>query len=291
MLRTRMIGDVKVSSLVEYFGPTHVPNVVFPDFDRKELEANLDWVAPNHYAPAIDRFIVAIQIWVVQAGGNTIIVDTGVGNRKPRPVERMNQLNTLLPAWLDSIGAQPDKVTHVVMTHLHTDHVGWNTVLKDNRWVPTFPNAKYYMPKTDFAYFKEAFEKGPPDGGSFYDSVLPVVQAGLVEFIENQNEIAGLLTIENAIGHTPGMLNYRVRSKGEEGVFCADIFHSVMQIACPTWNTAFCILPDEARKTRAAFLARQADNGALVMPCHFGVPHCGYIRRKGNGYGFEPATW
>ena len=286
-----MIGDVKVSSLVEYFGPTHVPNVVFPDFDRKELEANVDWVAPDHYVPSIDRFIVAIQIWVVQAGGNTVIVDTGVGNRKPRPVERMHQLNTLFPYWMEAIGAHPDKVTHVVMTHLHTDHVGWNTVLKDNRWVPTFPNAKYYMPKTDFAYFKGVFENGPPDGGSFYDSVLPVVQAGLVEFIENQKEIAGILSVEQAIGHTPGMLNYRVRSKGEEGIFSADVFHSVMQIACPTWNTAFCVLPDEARRTRAGFLAKQADNGALVMPCHFGIPHCGYIRRKGNGYGFEPATW
>jgi glyoxylase-like metal-dependent hydrolase (beta-lactamase superfamily II) len=203
----------------------------------------------------------------------------------------MNMLNTLMPLWMEAAGARADKVTHVVMTHLHGDHVGWNTVMKDGRWVPTFPNARYYMPKNDFNFFKEAFEKGPPDGGSFYDSILPVVQAGMVEFIENQKEIAACLTVEPAPGHTPGQLNYRLRSRGEEGIFSADIFHNVIQIACPTWNTAFCILPDVARKTRAAFLEHNAKSGALVMPCHFGIPHCGYVRKQGERYRFEPAVW
>jgi glyoxylase-like metal-dependent hydrolase (beta-lactamase superfamily II) len=286
-----MIGEYKVSSLIEYFGPTHDPNFVFPDFDRKKLEANLDWLVPNHYHPGLDRFIVAIQIWVVQAGSDIIVIDTGVGNGKPRPAARMNKLNSLIPLWMEAAGARADKVTHVVMTHLHGDHVGWNTVMKDGRWVPTFPNARYHMPKNDFAYFKGAFEKGPPDGGSFYDSILPVVQAGLVDFIEDQKEVAGCLAVEQAPGHTPGQLNYRLRSRGEEGVFSADIFHNVIQIACPTWNTAFCVLPDEARKTRAAFLERNAKSGALVMPCHFGFPHCGFVRKQGEGYGFEPAAW
>ena len=146
-------------------------------------------------------------------------------------------------------------------------------------------------PQDDFAAFKAIFENAPFYGGSIFASVMPIVQAGNYEFIDNQKEVAGCLSVEKATGHTPGMLNYRLRSRGEEGVFCADIFHSVIQIANPAWNTAFCILPDEAEKTRAAFLARQAENGALVMPCHFGVPHCGYIRRQGGGYGFEPATW
>jgi glyoxylase-like metal-dependent hydrolase (beta-lactamase superfamily II) len=291
VLRTRTIGEYKVSSITEYIGPTHDPQATFPDFNRAGLDPHLGWIAPDHYAPAIDRFIIGIQIWVVQAGSEIILIDTGVGNHKPRFTERANMLNTLTLHWLAAAGATREKVTHVVMTHLHADHVGWNTMLVDRKWVPTFPNARYYFPKDDYAAFKEIFEKVPFDGGSFFDSVMPVVQAGNFEFVDNQTELAGCLQVEKASGHTPGMLNYRLRSRGEEGVFCADIFHSVIQIANPSWNTAFCILPEAARQTRAAFLARQADNGALVLPCHFGVPHCGYIRKQADGYAFEPATW
>jgi len=176
------------------------------------------------------------------------------------------------------------------MTHRHADHVGWNTVWDGDRWAPTFPNARHHPPKTDYEFFKGEVEAGrPADGGSFLDSVAPIVEAGVASFITNQTEVADCLRVAPATGHMPGQLNYWIESGGERAILSADIMHHVMQIRMPDWNTGFCILPDEARRTRHAFLAEAARTGALVMPCHFAPPHTGFVRRQGEGYTFEPA--
>ncbi len=170
--------------MIEYSGPTHDPAFLYPDIDKAErdaaLEANTSWLAPNHYVPHMDRLIVTIQLWVLHAGGNVIVIDTGVGNRKPRPHERMDRLNTLALPWLEAAGAAPDKVTHVVMTHLHTDHVGWNTVARDGQWVPTFPNARYLFPARGIRLLEGRIRQGRQDvqAGSFADSVLPIARCG-----------------------------------------------------------------------------------------------------------------
>jgi len=290
------IGDARVTGVIEYSGPTHDPAFLYPAVDKAErdavLQANASWLAPNHYVPHMDRLIVTIQLWVVQAGGNTIVIDTGVGNRKPRAAERMDRLNTLVMPWLESIGAGPQQVTHVVMTHLHTDHVGWNTVEKDGRWAPTFPKARYLFPKDEFDYWKGLYDKGDKDvnQGSFADSVLPVLDAGLGDFMDGTAEVAGCLAPEPVPGHAPGMLSFRLRSRGEEGLFCADILHNAIQIVRPDWNDRYCLWPDKALESRAAGLKRACERGALLMPMHLGAPYCGYVRRQGDGYRFEPTT-
>ncbi len=296
MIHHHTIGDARVTGVIEYSGPTHDPAFLYPAVDKAErdavLQANASWLAPNHYVPHMDRLIVTIQLWVVQAGGNTIVIDTGVGNRKPRAAERMDRLNTLVMPWLESIGAGPQQVTHVVMTHLHTDHVGWNTVEKDGRWAPTFPKARYLFPKDEFDYWKGLYDKGDKDvnQGSFADSVLPVLDAGLGDFMDGTAEVAGCLAPEPVPGHAPGMLSFRLRSRGEEGLFCADILHNAIQIVRPDWNDRYCLWPDKALESRAAGLKRACERGALLMPMHLGAPYCGYVRRQGEGYSFEPAT-
>ena len=296
MIHHHTIGDARVTGVIEYSGPTHDPAFLYPAVDKAErdavLQANASWLAPNHYVPHMDRLIVTIQLWVVQTGGNTIVIDTGVGNRKPRAAERMDRLNTLVMPWLESIGAGPQQVTHVVMTHLHTDHVGWNTVEKDGRWAPTFPKARYLFPKDEFDYWKGLYDKGDKDvnQGSFADSVLPVLDAGLGDFMDGTAEVAGCLAPEPVPGHAPGMLSFRLRSRGEEGLFCADILHNAIQIVRPGWNDRYCLWPDKALESRAAGLKRACERGALLMPMHLGAPYCGYVRRQGDGYRFEPAT-
>jgi glyoxylase-like metal-dependent hydrolase (beta-lactamase superfamily II) len=291
MFQSRRIGDATVTRVLEYSGPTHDPKYLFPDFDPAVMAQN-DWVAPDHWVPAMHKFVVTLQIWVVQAGGNVIVVDTGVGNTKPRArVPRMHMLNTLVLPWLHAAGLPREQVTHVVMTHLHGDHVGWNTLLDGDRWVPTFPNARYLMPREDFAFFSRQYEERPQNNAAYEDSVVPVLHAGLVEFFGPGDELAGCLQVEAAPGHTPGQVNLRLRSQGEEALFCADVMHNPIQVAQPQWNSAYCIIGDVARSTRLGVLDRAADRNALLIPAHFGAPYCGYIRREGDGYLFEPATW
>ena len=296
MIHHHSIGDARITGVIEYSGPTHPPDFLYPEVAKAErdavLGANASWLAPNHYVPHMDRLIVTIQLWVVRAGGNVIIIDTGVGNRKERAAAaRMHQLNTLVMQWLESIGAGTEQVTHVVMTHLHTDHVGWNTVPQDGKWVPTFAKAKYLFPKAEFEYWKAEYARDKAvNQGAFGDSVLPIFDAGLAEFIDETKEVAGCLTAEPVPGHAPGMLSFRIRSRGEEGLFCADILHNAIQIVRPDWNDRYVLWPDKALESRALGLRRACERGALLMPMHLGAPYCGYVRRRGDGYAFEPAT-
>jgi glyoxylase-like metal-dependent hydrolase (beta-lactamase superfamily II) len=282
------IGNATVTSLVEYMGPTHAPEA-FPAFDQATFDRREAELPPGMWYAQIRRFAIAVQIWILKRGSETILIDSGVGNRKVRPVARMHLLNTLTPQWLAAAGAAPDNVTHVLMTHLHTDHIGWNTTLVDDRWAPTFPKARYLVPKRDFHYFKGLHDSNGPFDASFDDSLAPVIEAGLVDFIDARSELPCDLEPVEAFGHTPGHMNYWLRSQGEAGVFCADVLHHPVQILNPTWNTAFCTHSDAAVATRATLLAEAAAAGAFVMPCHFPAPHAGYVRKAGLAYHFEPA--
>lgn len=294
-MQVKQIGDIRVTRIQEYSAPSHDPKFLLPEMDQQALEENESWMAPNHWIPHMNKLIVTIQLWVVHAGSNIIVVDTGVGNFKNRQdIPRMHMLNNLILEWLEAAGAPPEKVTHVVLTHLHSDHVGWNTRWVDNRWTPTFPNAKYYIPEQDFRFCeqgKNKEEKIDVFGESFNDSVMPIVNEGLSVMIRPGMEIADCLQVEDAAGHSPGQVAFRIRSQGEEAVFSGDIFHSPMQIVRPEINSGYCIYPDVARNTRYEFLNKAADTGSLILPVHFGDPYCGYIRRSGQGFSFEPSPF
>ena len=294
-MQVKQIGDIRVTRIQEYSAPSHDPRFLLPEMEQQALEENESWMAPNHWIPHMNKLIVTIQLWVVHAGSNIIVVDTGVGNFKNRQdIPRMHMLNNLILEWLEAAGAPPEKVTHVVLTHLHSDHVGWNTRWMDNRWTPTFPNAKYYVPELDFRFCeqgKNREEKIDVFGESFNDSVMPIVNEGLSVMIRPGMEIADCLQVEDAAGHSPGQVAFRIRSQGEEAVFSGDIFHSPMQIVRPEINSGYCIYPDVARNTRYEFLNKAADTGSLILPVHFGDPYCGYIRRNGNGFSFEPSPF
>ncbi|MCP4559084.1 MAG: MBL fold metallo-hydrolase [Bosea sp.] len=294
MMQSRQLGDLRITRVLEYSAPTHPPEFLFPDLPAAQLAQDAAWLAPAHYVQHMSRLIVTIQLWIVHAGDSVILIDTGVGNLKPRGPARMNMLNSLVLPWLEAAGAGRDQVTHVVHTHLHSDHIGWNTLWVDGRWEPTFPKARYFLPKQDFDHFQTVLGRGPNPliDNSFADSLYPVIEAGLADFItEAARDVAGVLAVEPAPGHSPGMLSYRLRSGGEEAIFTADVFHSPLQIAHPDLNTAYCELPDVARKTRLQVLQRATDREALILPMHFGAPHCGYVRRQGEGFRFEPASW
>ena len=196
----RKIGAATITGVIEYSGPTHAPEFLYPEIvrqgraRRRARSANASWLAPNHYVPHIDRLIVTIQLWVVQAGGNVIVIDTGVGNRKPRAHARMDMLNTLVMPWLEAVGAGPEQVTHVVMTHLHTDHVGWNTDLAGRAMGADVSERALSDAAGRIRLLEGRIRQGRHRGagGSFADSVLPVLEAGLVDFIDRQPGGRGL---------------------------------------------------------------------------------------------------
>ncbi|MCB1388767.1 MAG: MBL fold metallo-hydrolase [Rhodobacteraceae bacterium] len=290
MMHHRRIGHADVFNITELIGPTHDPAMLYPALPTADLAALVPRLAPAHYAPGIGRLVIGFQIWVVRLGSEVIVVDTGIGNAKPRGLPRFNRLNTLTPAWLAAAGAAPEQVTQVVMTHLHGDHIGGNTVPDGDSWKPAFPNARYLAPKADFDFWMPRWEaaKGVGETEALTDSIAPLVEAGRLEFYDSGAEIAPGLGAQAAPGHTPGMMRLNLSSDGARGVFCADIFHSVLQILRPDINTAIDVLQDVARQTRADFLAEVADTGTLIMPCHFGEPHCGTVAREGEGFRFVP---
>lgn len=294
-MQVKKIGNATITRIHEYSAPTHDPAFLFPDLKLQDLHEHTNLMAPHHWIPHMNKLIVTIQFWVVHAGDNIIVVDTGVGNFKPRDdIPRMHMLNNLILEWLEAAGAPAEKVTHVVTTHLHSDHVGWNTRWVDQRWVPTFPNAKYYIPEVDFKFCESGRNKTEGMdvfGESFYDSVMPIVHEGLAVFIKPGMEIADCLEVLDAAGHSPGQVAFKLRSEGEEAIFCGDIFHSPIQIAKPMINSGYCIYPDKARQTRHDFLTQTAKNESLIFPVHFGDPFFGYIRAENNGFTFEPASW
>lgn len=290
MMHHRTIGDADVYNIVELIGPTHDPARLYPDLPRGEFEKLIPSLIPAQYAASTDRLIIGIQIWIVKIGAEVIIIDTGIGNAKPRGLPRFDQLNTLVPEWLAAIGAGPEQVTQVINTHLHGDHVGWNTVADGNDWVATFPNASYWFPQIDYDWWLPIFveKNGIGETEAFTDAVMPLVNQGRAQFYQAGHVFASGLSAASASGHTPGQMRIDLVRNGQKGVFCADIFHSPLQILRPDINTVVDVEGDIARTTRLAFLEEMADTDTLVMPCHFGAPHCVRIVRKGDGFDFVP---
>ncbi|MEX6508460.1 MBL fold metallo-hydrolase [Jiella sp. M17.18] len=292
MISSWRIGAATVTALSEYYGPVHVPDRLFPKLERAVLAEHRDKLEGRHWYEAIDRLVISVTIWIVRLGGRTILVDTGIGNGKTRRTPRANMMNTVVPDWLAAAGAAPHQVTDVVMTHLHADHVGWNTVRQGDRWVPTFPDAAYHIPRADFDWFEALDRRGEAsDGGSFQDSVMPVVRAGQVRWTTPGDKVAGTFKAVGAAGHTPGQLALWLRSEGRTIVFCGDVLHHPVHVLRPDWNSSVDIQPETAAATRAALLAEVADRDIAVAPCHVAPPHLMFVRRFKAGYSFEPARF
>src|SRR5258706_2500416 len=193
MMSSHSLGrDVDLVEIVEFHAPTHDAQWMLPGLSPKILQANAAWLRDRFWMPRTNRLIFTYQLWLLKMRDAIVLIDTGCGNHKRRVSPYQNEINTPVLDWLAAVGASVDNVTHVLHTHLHSDHVGWNTRLVDGRWVPTFPNATYYMPKLDYDLFKDrnAVSMGPEMyEGVMADSVIPIMQAGLVRFVESGDEI------------------------------------------------------------------------------------------------------
>ncbi|MFE0174179.1 MBL fold metallo-hydrolase [Streptomyces sp. NPDC059002] len=286
------LGDVGVSRVVELRSPFLPAGTFVPGAPEDVWHANEDWLAPDFWDPGSGRVVATVQTWVLRSEGKVVLVDTGVGNGRERPGSpHFEHLDTDFLDRLAAVGVRPEDVDVVVNTHLHGDHVGWNTRDVDGDWVPTFPNARYLVPAADHAYF------GPDRGDAvredhrmiFADSVAPVVRSGQAVLWEGAHRIDGNLVLESAPGHTPGSSVLRLDSGGERAVFVGDLLHTPVQILEPGCSSCLCEDPRQAAESRIRVLGRAADERELVVPAHFGGSGAAEVRRAGGK--FEISRW
>lgn len=296
-MATWTIGSVTVTRIEELLGITNQPcETYFRNFERDILDRHLGWLAPDHYSPRHDRLVTSVHSWLMRAGDLTILLDTCGGNHKDRPwTHRFHQLDTPWLQRLRAAGAAPEDIDMVLCTHLHADHVGWNTMLRDGRWVPTFPNAKYLFSRGDDVYWdmrKNPAMAGDPRHAAYEDSVLPVVEAGQAVLIDDGYDVTSKLSVEAAPGHTPGHVLFRLADEGKRAVFCGDVIHHALQVYAPHWNHRADECPADAALSRRRLLESCAEQDSLLFPIHFGAPHVARIEAGAKGFSarFAPET-
>lgn len=287
------VGACRVTRIEEMMGPMFDAKTFFPDYDQEVMKKHASWMCPNHFDLSTERLVASMHSWLIETPDHKILIDSCVGNDKDRmPYKDWHLMQSPWLSRLTATGVNPEEIDFVMCTHLHVDHVGWNTRKQDGKWVPTFANAKYVFSKTEFDFWQgqrndnshEVF--AAVNNKTFDDSVLPIIH--LAQLIEGSHElIEGLLTIDPAPGHTPGSITIALASAKEEALFTGDILHHPIQVYEPHWNSAFCELPDQARETRLKVLSRCAERGSIMMPAHFGPSHAGKVIEKGDGFVFD----
>jgi len=287
------VGDVTITKVVELeFWTSHdFFDEMLPLSSRAEIEA-LDWLTPDYVRNGEDH--IGVYSFLVETPSRKVVVDTGVGNFKTRVAEVWNQLDTdYLKNFRDVW--EPADVDVVVSTHLHVDHVGWNTKLVDGQWVPTFPNAAHHLIEREFTHWQKLADDNDSvhpflDAVSvFNDSVRPIVDAGLAKFVEPDSAITPEVALIPSHGHTPGHVSVLVESNGDSAVITGDLMHAPCQIGHPEWSNLYDTDQAAAADTRRAFLERFADTETLVIGTHFGTPTGVHVHRDGAAFRLSPA--
>jgi glyoxylase-like metal-dependent hydrolase (beta-lactamase superfamily II) len=283
--KTYQVGDARITKVTETHLTGLTPSYFYADWDASLLDAhpplrgNLDQT--GEYA------VLSIHTWVIEWAGQTILIDTGIGNHKERPFGQMfHHLNNPFLQRLALAGVRPEDVDHVLLTHLHADHVGWNTRLVDGYWVPTFSNARYVLPQGEVDYF--ATPASANRRVVFDDSVAPVIEAGqaLMMGMEGGDYLEGF-HFHPTPGHSDGHMSISLVSRGETALFSGDVMHSPVQVYRPDWNSVFCAQQELARASRRWFLDFAAAQRATVFTAHFPQSSAGGIQRAGNEYTWE----
>ena len=282
------VGRATIARVEEVYGPTYPATHIFPELSPDILDLHAPWLAPHHYEAETGLIKLSVHSWLLQIGGQKILIDACCGNQKNKPGRPFwHMMNTNYLERLAAAGARPDEVDLVMCTHLHHDHVGWNTQLRDGGWVPTFPNARYVFSKPDFEYYQKLDadpREGPAELGTFRECVLPVVEAGRADLVAGPHRLNDHLEIMPAPGHSAGHVVFWLDSGGERAVFIGDVFHHLLQVYYPDWNFPKNSDAEQARTSRRMVLEHCAATGALVLPGHVGAPFAGHIDWTGKGF-------
>ena len=277
------IGDVTITSIVERDGPWRRPQDMFPAYDDAIGQRHLAEMDACVYDPASGRMVITYQTFLVRTPHHTILVDTCTGPDKgyPAPMDFDKQ------PWLDGFRAAGlgfDDVDYVFCTHLHIDHCGWNTLLRDGRWVPTFPKAKYVFHKREYAAWEAANAAGDARGNVFRMNCLPIVEAGQALLVDDDYWLYDLVSLTPTPGHSPCHCCVNIFSKGQRAVVTGDMMHHALQCREPEWSTIFDTDPVQAAQSRRNFLGSVAGTDTILLPIHFPAPTAGQIEGDGTRF-------
>jgi glyoxylase-like metal-dependent hydrolase (beta-lactamase superfamily II) len=285
MLRWK-IGDVTITRVVEFESP--VPYGEASSFIRDakpEALREMPWLYP-HFVTEDGALNLSVHALLVDAPGMKLVVDTCVGNDKPRGMTRGRPLHRPFLMDIAQAGFPRERVDLVICTHLHVDHVGWNTMWEDGKWVPTFPNAKYLIGRQEYEHWRSQ-KDDQEHQDVFLDSVAPVFDAGLAQTVELNHRVSPEIRLMPTTGHTPGHVSVVIESQGETAIITGDMMHHPCQIGRPHWTAAFDADQKAAQVTREAMLRDWADKPILIIGTHFVSPTAGHIRRDGAAYRFD----
>ena len=278
------VGKVGIARVVE-MEVTGGSRFILPDATR-EACLRYGWMQP-HFMDDAGNLIMSIHALVIDTGERRIVVDTCIGNDKERSIPNWSHLRTTFLDDLAAAGYPRESIDTVLCTHLHVDHVGWNTMLVDGEWVPTFPNARYLVGQEEWAYW-DAHEDDAAYGPVLADSVRPVVEAGLVDFVSTDCRICEEVSLTPTPGHTPGHVSVHIESEGQRALITGDCIHHPCQMTRTDWCSSADWDAAQARATRDALLEEYADGDVLVIGTHFATPTAGHIKRRAEGaYWFD----
>ncbi len=283
------LGEFTLSSVVEIGDSQLEAREIFPDWTPEAIGPHLEWMAPRHSDPTGEKLAIVIQSFLIKTPRYTILVDACGGNDKNRNRPHFHQRQW---PWLETLaaaGAAPEDIDFVLCTHMHVDHVGWNTRLENGRWAPTFPNARYIFASAEWEHWQKlAAETDLPRTGNYIeDSVLPIVEAGRADLVDMDHGIADGVWLDPLPGHSPGAVGVHLSSGGQDAVLCGDMMHHMIQCRLPDWSTNFCTDQVAARATRRAFLESYADTDTLICPAHFPAPTLGRVESLVEGFNYR----
>lgn len=285
------LGSGTIERIVD-FDPFALPlGFILPGATVEAIRHFEPVLAPHHVDYTSGNVLLGIHSLLLRSGGLNILIDACVGEEKHRP-RRPEWHQRTASGYLDRLqatGVSPEEIHVVLCTHLHADHVGWHTRLYNGRWAPTFPNARYLIGRTELAHWQaeEALEPGRHNHGAYADSVLPVIEAGLSELVDDGFDLARGMRIETLPGHSPGQIGMCLDcGAGGKVLFCGDAVHSPVQVFKPEWASAFCHDREQAIRTRLDLFGRAVEEDLLLVPAH--LRHAWGMRIRRDGEGFRP---
>ena len=271
------VGGVEVWRILEIHKPFLTPEELYPTAGP-DVAAIMESYAPGCLCRDSGQLILPIQGFLLKTSSSIILVDSCVGNDKtvPRTPNWHKRSDNRFQSSLKAAGVNFDDIDYVLCTHLHTDHVGWNTQLVDGRWVPTFPKARYIMPAADEKFHRQG------NSDLYLESVLPVVEAGQAELIQAGHMLGDHVSLIPTPGHTPGHVSILIKSGSHEAVITGDALHSTVQCWHPDWHFKYDADAEMAVTSRIQLLERASESNCIVLGSHFALPSIGRIKPEGH---------